>query len=74
MALSWLIFLSKCRSELKRCKPDLEPGHCMVELVMPSSRASRLKEAGYAFYSGITSKGTYNTVNVVCSFDIFFQW
>ena len=47
MALSWLIFLSKCRSELKRCKPDLEPGHCMVKLVMPSTRASRLKEGGH---------------------------
>lgn len=46
-ALSWLIFLSKCRSELKRYKPDLEPGHCMVELVMPSTWASRLKEGGH---------------------------
>lgn len=46
-ALSWFIFLSKCRSELKRCKPDLEPGHCTVELVMPSTRASRLKEGGH---------------------------
>ena len=45
--LSWLIFLSKGRSELKRRKPDLEPGHCVVELVMPSTRASRLKEGGH---------------------------
>ena len=46
-ALSWLIFLSKCRSELKRYKPDPEPGPCMVELVMPSTRASCLKEGGH---------------------------
>ena len=47
MALSWLIFLSKCRSELKGYKPDWEPGPCMVELVMPSTRASCLKEGGH---------------------------
>ena len=37
----------KCRSELKRYKPDREPGPCMVELVMPSTRASCLKEGGH---------------------------